>query len=58
MKEIKHETFRSGRTSFGKNFADYLIGNQKDHWKANKCTFFQTGGNMKSWAVCSFERWP
>jgi len=56
MKEIKHETFRSGMMSFERDFADFLIGNHEDHWKASKCTFFRTSDNMKSWAVCSFER--
>jgi len=56
MKEIKHETFRSGSASFEKNVADYLIGSRKDHWKASKCPFFQTSDEMKSWAVCFFER--
>jgi hypothetical protein len=41
---------------FEKDFADYLIGNRKDHWKVSKCTFFQAGDNTKAWAVCSFER--
>ncbi len=57
MKEVKHETFRSRSASYEKDFADYLIGNRKDNWKASKCTFFKTGGNTKSWAICSFERW-
>ena len=56
MKEIRHEALRSGRASFDKDFADYLIGNRKNNGKASKCTFFQTGGNTKSWAVCSLER--
>jgi hypothetical protein len=57
MKEMKHETFRSGRMSFEKDFAGYLIGNRKNNWKASKCTFFRAGDNTKSWAVCSFERY-
>jgi hypothetical protein len=57
MKDIKHETLRSERMSFEKDFSDYLIGNHKDHWKASKCTFFQSEEHMKSWAVCSFVRW-
>jgi len=38
MKEIKHETFRSGMMSFERDFSDFLIGNHEDHWKASKCT--------------------
>ena len=56
MKETKHETFRSGKMSFEKDFADYLIANHKDQWKASKCSIFRSGDHTKSWAVCSFER--
>jgi hypothetical protein len=57
MNETKHEAFRSGKMSFEKDFADYLIGNRMDHWKASRCTFFQSENNMKSWAVCTFGQW-
>jgi len=55
MKEIKHETFRSGTMGFERDFADFLISNNKDHWKAKKCTFFRDSDKLNSWAFCSFE---
>lgn len=56
MKETKHEILRSGFASFEKDFAEFLISNYRDHWKAGKCTFFKDNAEMKSWASCSFER--
>jgi hypothetical protein len=56
MKEIKHETFRSGSVGFDKDFADFLVANKEDHWKVDKCTFFRSDGDMRSWAFCSFRR--
>jgi hypothetical protein len=56
MKATKHETFRSGKASFDKDFGDFLIANSKDHWKVSQCTFFRSHDGMKSWAFCSFQR--
>ena len=56
MKETKHEVFRSGVVNFQKEFAEFLMGNYRKHWKVSKCTFFRDNNNMKSWASCSFEQ--
>jgi len=56
MEDVKHETFRSGRMSFERDFANFLIGNHEDRWKVSNCTFFRSDDDMKSWAFCSFQR--
>jgi hypothetical protein len=56
MEAVKYETFRSGSMSFDKDFAAFLTANNEDRWKVNKCTFFRSDDDKKSWAFCAFQR--
>jgi len=49
-------TFRSGSISFEREFADFLIDKPEDRRKLSNCTFVRSDDDMKSRALCSFQR--